>query len=65
MKRGTERILTSYTVSLPRPADLVDMVLRSEDKHPIDQEAFAIRVRSAVAEGERSSWPRLVALQAA
>jgi hypothetical protein len=50
MKRSTHRILTTHTGSLPRPSDLVDMVLRKEAKQPVDEEALAMRVRSAVAE---------------
>ena len=50
MKRSTEQILTTHTGSLPRPTDLVEMVLRKEEKQPVDEDAFATRVRSAVAE---------------
>jgi hypothetical protein len=32
MKRSTNHILTTHTGSLPRPRDLVDMVLRKEKK---------------------------------
>jgi 5-methyltetrahydropteroyltriglutamate--homocysteine methyltransferase len=50
MKRSTHHILTTHTGSLPRPSDLVDMVLRKEAKQPVDEAALAMRVRSAVAE---------------
>ena len=50
MKRSTEQILTTHTGSLPRPTDLVEMVLCKEEKRPVDEDAFATRVRSAVAE---------------
>jgi 5-methyltetrahydropteroyltriglutamate--homocysteine methyltransferase len=50
MKRSTHQILTTHTGSLPRPTDLVDMVLRKEEKQPVDEDALALRVRSAVAE---------------
>ena len=50
MKRSTDHILTTHTGSLPRPWDLVEMVLRREAKQPVDEEVFAMRVRSAVAE---------------
>jgi 5-methyltetrahydropteroyltriglutamate--homocysteine methyltransferase len=53
MKRSTHHILTTHTGSLPRPSDLVDMVLRKEAKHPVDEEVLAMRVRSAVAEAVR------------
>lgn len=50
MKRSADHILTTHTGSLPRPRDLVDMVLRKEEKQPVDDKALAMRVRSAVAE---------------
>ena len=50
MKRSTNHILTTHTGSLPRPTDLVDMVLRKEKKQPVDESVLAKRVRSAVAE---------------
>jgi 5-methyltetrahydropteroyltriglutamate--homocysteine methyltransferase len=50
MKRSTDHILTTHTGSLPRPSDLVDMVLRKEAKQPVDEELFAERVGRAVAE---------------
>ncbi len=50
MKRSTDHILTTHTGSLPRPTDLVNMVLRKEAKQPMDEDLFATRVRSAVAE---------------
>lgn len=50
MKRSTHHILTTHTGSLPRPADLVDRVLRKEAKRPVDEEALAMHVRAAVAE---------------
>jgi 5-methyltetrahydropteroyltriglutamate--homocysteine methyltransferase len=50
MKRSTNHILTTHTGSLPRPTDLVDMVLRKEKKQPVDEDVLARRVRSAVAE---------------
>ena len=56
MKRSTEQILTTHTGSLPRPTDLVEMVLRKEEKQPVDEDAFAARVRSAVAEVVRRQF---------
>ena len=50
MKRSTNHILTTHTGSLPRPTDLVDMVLRKEEKQAVDEDVLAMRVRSAVAE---------------
>lgn len=49
MKRSTERILTTHTGSLPRPADLLALIQAMENGTG-DAAAFAARVRSAVAE---------------
>jgi 5-methyltetrahydropteroyltriglutamate--homocysteine methyltransferase len=56
MKRSTEQILTTHTGSLPRPTNLVEMVLCKEEKQPVDEDAFATRVRSAVAEVVRRQF---------
>ena len=50
MKRSTERILVTHAGSLPQPDDLGEMVVAKNNGQPYDQEAFARRVRSAVAE---------------
>lgn len=50
MKHSTERILTTHVGSLPRPPDLLEMIQAKEQGRPIDAEAFAARVKSAVAE---------------
>jgi len=50
MKRSTQRILTTHVGSLPRPADLLEMIQAKERGEPLDAEAFARRVASAVAE---------------
>jgi 5-methyltetrahydropteroyltriglutamate--homocysteine methyltransferase len=50
MKRSTERILTTHTGSLPRPADLVQMMFAKEEGAAVDRGALAARIRSAVAE---------------
>ena len=50
MKRSIERILTTHTGSLPRPADLVDLMYRREEGEAVPQSAIDTRVRSAVAE---------------
>jgi 5-methyltetrahydropteroyltriglutamate--homocysteine methyltransferase len=50
MKRSTERILTTHAGSLARPADLREMVRAKDAGQPYDHEAFAARVRTAVAE---------------
>jgi 5-methyltetrahydropteroyltriglutamate--homocysteine methyltransferase len=48
MKRSTDRILTTHTGSLPRPADLLDIMRDKENHRPYDQEAFGARARQAV-----------------
>src|SRR6266536_4704065 len=50
MKRSTDRILTTHTGSLPRPPDLLEQLRARETGEPVDAQAFAQRVRSAVAE---------------
>ena len=50
MQRSTDRILTTHVGSLPRPADLYDMIKTKQDGGTIDAAAFAARVKSAVAE---------------
>jgi 5-methyltetrahydropteroyltriglutamate--homocysteine methyltransferase len=50
MKRSSERILTTHTGSLPRPADLAALLQTKEAGEPQDSAAFAARVKSAVAE---------------
>ena len=50
MKRSRERILTTHTGSLPRPADLLSMLRDGEEGRPVDSQALTARVESAVAE---------------
>jgi 5-methyltetrahydropteroyltriglutamate--homocysteine methyltransferase len=50
MKRSTDRILTTHTGSLPRPADLLTMIRAQAAGEAVDDAAFAARVQSAVAE---------------
>ena len=50
MKRSTDRILTTHTGSLPRPADLLSMIQAHANGEPVDEAAFAARVQSAVTE---------------
>ena len=50
MKHSTQRILTTHVGSLPRPADLLAMILAKEQGAPFDAELYARRVKSAVAE---------------
>jgi 5-methyltetrahydropteroyltriglutamate--homocysteine methyltransferase len=53
MKRSTDRILTTHTGSLPRPADLVDTLRARENGQPYDAAALVARVREAVNETVR------------
>jgi len=48
MKRSHDRILTTHTGSLPRPADLVAMLRDREEGRPPTAPALAARVRAAV-----------------
>src|ERR1043166_8497309 len=50
MKRSTERFLTTHTGSLPRPDDLIRMMYAKAEGVPVDKQALAARVRSAVSE---------------
>jgi 5-methyltetrahydropteroyltriglutamate--homocysteine methyltransferase len=48
MKQSTERILTTHTGSLPRPAEVQELLYAQEGDEPFDQAFFEERVRSAV-----------------
>ena len=50
MKRSTDRILTTHTGSLPRPADLTRMMFAKEEGVPVDRAALEERIALAVAE---------------
>src|SRR5213593_4663260 len=50
MRRSSERILTTHAGSLPRPADLLEMVQALADGRPYDRDAYARRVKAAVSE---------------
>ena len=50
MKRSHSRILTTHTGSLPRPADLVNVLNEKELGREYDRSAYAHRVRQAVSE---------------
>ena len=53
MKISTDRILTTHVGSLPRPDDLFEMMLDRMDGKPVDEKAYAGRVRKAVADSVR------------
>ena len=48
MKVSSDRILTTHVGSLPRPDDLFELMLSRMDGKPVDEKAYAERVRSAV-----------------
>ena len=50
MLRSTDRILTTHVGSLPRPADLLDMMQAREQGKPVDEKAYA---RAAARRGRR------------
>ena len=50
MKRSTDRILTTHTGSLPRPADLLPLIAAADSGKQSDLKQMQARVRSAVAE---------------
>jgi 5-methyltetrahydropteroyltriglutamate--homocysteine methyltransferase len=50
MQRSVDRFLTTHTGSLPRPDDLVRMMYAKEEGVPVEHDALAARIRSAVAE---------------
>jgi 5-methyltetrahydropteroyltriglutamate--homocysteine methyltransferase len=50
MQRGSERVLTTHTGSLPRPADLVVLLNAKELSSTYDQAAYKDRIRRAVSE---------------
>ena len=50
MRTSCERFLTTHTGSLPRPDDLVRMMYAKEEGVPVERDALAARVASAVAE---------------
>ena len=50
MKRSVERILTTHVGSLPRPLDLVDMIVKELRGEDIDSKTIEPRVKAAVKE---------------
>jgi len=50
VKRSVERFLTTHTGSLPRPDDLVRIMFAKEEGIPVEGEALAARIKTAVAE---------------
>ena len=50
MKTSTDRILTTHVGSLPRPDDLIALLVAKDREEPYDEAALAARVPEAVAE---------------
>jgi 5-methyltetrahydropteroyltriglutamate--homocysteine methyltransferase len=50
MHRSRDRFLTTHTGSLPRPEDLIKMMYAKEEGVPVDPEALAARIKTAVSE---------------
>src|SRR6266496_6466279 len=50
MKRSTERILTTHTGSLPRPDNLMQMMIAKEQGQPVSASELADTVQNAVAD---------------
>jgi 5-methyltetrahydropteroyltriglutamate--homocysteine methyltransferase len=50
MHRSSERILTTHIGSLPRPPDLLEMLIAREEGRPFDAVVYREQVRSAVKE---------------
>ena len=48
MQRSTDRILTTHCGSLPRPPDLIPLLVAKDSGQPYDQAEFARRVRESV-----------------
>ena len=51
MRLSTDRILTTHTGSLPRPAALVELLRKGDVGEPVDERAFQAAVSAAVGEG--------------
>src|SRR5262245_3410394 len=50
MQRSTDRILTTHAGSLPRPAALVEMMVRRSRHEAVDEAALAAAVEASTAE---------------
>ena len=53
MKLSIDRILNTHVGSLPRPDDLFELMLDRMDGKPVDEKAYAERVRKAVSDTVR------------
>jgi 5-methyltetrahydropteroyltriglutamate--homocysteine methyltransferase len=50
MHRSTDRFLTTHTGSLPRPDDLIRVMYAKEEGVPVDPQALAAQIKTAVVE---------------
>ncbi|MGH7005295.1 MAG: epoxyalkane--coenzyme M transferase, partial [Alphaproteobacteria bacterium] len=50
MKQSTDRILTTHVGSLPRPDDLIDLLMAQDRGDTYDTERLALRVGQSVAD---------------
>jgi 5-methyltetrahydropteroyltriglutamate--homocysteine methyltransferase len=50
---SVDRFLTTHTGSLPRPDDLIEMVIATQRGDEVDAAALEARITSAVAESTR------------
>ena len=50
MKRSTDRFLTTHVGRLQRPDDLTNLLVTRQGGTPIDENAFARRLKTAIAE---------------
>jgi 5-methyltetrahydropteroyltriglutamate--homocysteine methyltransferase len=50
MPYSVDRFLTTHTGSLPRPDDLIQLMYAKEEGQPVDRQALALRIGSAVRE---------------
>ena len=49
MRHSSERILTTHAGSLARPDELRELLIARDERRPVDADALAARIRSAVA----------------
>jgi 5-methyltetrahydropteroyltriglutamate--homocysteine methyltransferase len=49
MRHSSERILTTHAGSLSRPDELRELLIARDERRPVDADALAARIRSAVA----------------
>jgi 5-methyltetrahydropteroyltriglutamate--homocysteine methyltransferase len=57
MRRSTDRILTTHTGSLPRPAELHEALIRRDRGEPVDAAALDAQIGDAVADVVRRQRP--------